>query len=167
MTTDMDDLPKSHGVIKPVGHVLVSFENEGDARGAMNALASAGFGPDKVSYFSSREVVEQAESDIADAGILASLGQELNLVKAHRDLAQQGHCFISVYAPDDDDARKVADIVRGFNAGRAQKYGHLIIEELIEPGDGEKQVFESPDKGLDSQTTSGYENDVPSDSKKM
>ncbi|MDB5819261.1 MAG: hypothetical protein JWQ11_2901 [Rhizobacter sp.] len=167
MATEMDDLPKSHGVIKPVGHVLASFPTENDARSAMNALASAGFGSDKVSFFSAEEVVQQAERDIADAGILASLGQELNLVKAHRDLAAQGHCFISVYAPDDDDARKVADIAAGFKAERAQQYGHLIIEELIEPGDGEKQVFESPDKGLDSQTTSGYENDVPSDSKKM
>jgi hypothetical protein len=167
MATDMDDLPKSHGVIKPVGHVLISFEAKDDAHAAMDALAKAGFGADKVSYFSPEEVIAQATSDIADAGILASLGQELNLVKAHRDLAQQGHSFISVYAPEDEDARKVADIAAGFNAGRAQKYGHLIIEEMIEPGDSEKQVFESPDKGLDAQTSTGYENDVPSTSKKM
>jgi hypothetical protein len=62
-----------------------------------------------------------------------------------------------VKAPKDEDAQRVADIGRQFNATRAQKYGHLMIEELIEPGTGENQVPESPDTGLDAQTLSGRE----------
>jgi len=37
-----------------------------------------------------------------------------------------------------------------FHATRAQKYGHLLIEELIDPSAGENQSPESPATGLDA-----------------
>ena len=89
--------------------------------------------------------------------MLASIGQELNLVKQQRDLAAEGHPFVSVLAAEDDSARRAADIVARHHADRAQKFGHLIIEELIEPGSGQRQAKESPDTGLDPQTRSGHE----------
>jgi hypothetical protein len=145
----------AYGVFKPVGHVLASFPTERDARSAVDALKEAGF-PD-VAYYSADEVRERAERDIERAGVLATIGQELNLVKQQRDLAREGHPFVSVLAEQDDAARRAADIVARYNADRAQKYGHLIIEELIEPGTGQRQAKESPDTGLDPQTRSGNE----------
>jgi hypothetical protein len=145
----------AYGVFKPVGHVLASFPTERDARSAVDALKQAGF--PVVAFYPAAEVRERAERDIANAGLLASIGQELNLVKQQRDLAEQGHPFVSVLAPEDDAARRAADIVARYNADRAQKYGHLIIEELIEPGTGQRQAKESPDTGLDPQTHSGHE----------
>ncbi len=62
-----------------------------------------------------------------------------------------------VRAPKDEQAQRVAAIARRFNATRAQSYGHLMIEELIEVGSGENQVAESPERGLDAQTPSGHE----------
>lgn len=105
-------------------------------------------------------MVRQADIDIEQAGVLAGIGQELNLVKAHRELAAQGSSFIVVKAPKDEDAQRVAELARRFGASRAQRYGHLMIEELIEPGSGETQVSESPDRGIDSQTRSGREASV-------
>jgi hypothetical protein len=99
----------------------------------------------------------QADIDIEQAGVLAGIGQELNLVKAHRELAEQGHSFLVVKADNDDRTQQVADIARRFNAARAQKYGRLLIEELIDVGSDERQVAESPDRGLDAQTRSGRE----------
>ncbi len=145
----------AYGVFKPVGHVLASFPNERDARSAVEALKTAGF--PNVAFYPAEEVRERAERDIANAGVLASIGQELNLVKQQRDLAVQGHPFVSVLAPEDDAARRAADIVARYNADRAQKFGRLIIEELIEPGTGQRQAKESPDTGLDPQTHSGHE----------
>ena len=145
----------AYGVFKPVGHVLASFPSERDARSAVEALKQAGF-PD-VAFYAASEVLERAERDIQNAGMLASVGQELNLVKQQRDLAEQGHPFVSVLAPEDDAARRAADIVARYNADRAQKFGRLIIEELIEPGTGQRQANESPDTGLDPQTRSGHE----------
>ena len=145
----------AYGVFKPVGHVLASFPTERDARSAVEALKEAGF--PEVAYYSADEVRERAERDINRAGLLASIGQELNLVKQQRDLAEEGHPFVSVLAPEDEAARRAADILARYHADRAQKYGRLIIEELIEPGSGQRQAKESPDTGLDPQTHSGVE----------
>ena len=145
----------AYGVFKPVGHVLASFPTERDARSAVAALQEAGF--PEVSFYPAEEVRQRAERDIANAGVLASIGQELNLVKQQRDLAEEGHPFVSVLAPEADAARRAADIVARYNADRAQKFGRLIIEELIEPGSGQRQAKESPDTGLDPQTHSGNE----------
>ena len=148
---------QAYGVFKPVGHVIVALPSDRDARGAQRALLDAGFDSKDVVFYTPEEMVRQADIDIEQAGVLAGIGQELNLVKAHRELALQGSSFIVVRASKDDDTQRVADIARQFNATRAQKYGHLMIEELIEPGTGERQVSESPDRGLDAQTRSGQE----------
>ena len=145
----------AYGVFKPVGHVLASFPTERDARSAVEALKQAGF--PNVAFYPASEVLERAERDIKNSGVLANIGQELNLVKQQRDLAEEGHPFVSVLAPEDDAARRAADIVARYNADRAQKFGRLIIEELIEPGTGQRQAKESPDTGLDPQTRSGNE----------
>ena len=145
----------AYGVFKPVGHVLASFPTERDARSAVDALEQAGFAD--VAFYPAEEVRERAERDIANAGVLASIGQELNLIKQQRALAEEGHPFVSVRAPEDESARRAADIVARCNSDRAQLFGHLLIEELIEPGTGQRQARESPDTGLDPQTHSGHE----------
>ncbi len=150
----------AYGVFKPVGHVLASFPTERDARSAVEALKQAGF-PD-VAFYPAEEVRERAERDIGNAGVLANIGQELNLVKQQLDLARKGHPFVSVLAPENDAARRAADIAARYNADRAQKFGSMIIEELIEPGTGQRQARESPDTGLDPQTHSGHESGTDS-----
>lgn len=149
--------PEAYGVFKPIGCVLAAFPSADDARGAQVALANEGFPEAQITLYTPERMLAQADSDIASAGALASIGQELNLVKSHRELALSGHTFLLVKAPRDEQAQRVAIIAKEFNAARAQSYGRLIIEELIEPGDGSRQVAESPDRGLDAQTISGEE----------
>jgi hypothetical protein len=140
-----------------VGHVILAFPNESDMKGAYSALLSGGSAPGDITAYTPDQMRQQADIDIEQAGVLAGIGQELNLVKAHRELAVQGHSFLVVKAPSDDEANRIADVARRFRAARAQRYGHLMIEELIEVGSGEKQVAESPERGLDAQTRSGRE----------
>jgi hypothetical protein len=152
--------PEAYGVFKPVGHVIISFPPEADLQGAVSALSSEGFGNDVVTVYSAPQMKRQCEEDIARAGVLSTIGQELNLVKALRDLADQGYGFLMVRASKDDAVQRVAAVARRFRAERAQKFGHLLIEELISVGSNEKQVAESPDRGLDAQTRSGVEGDA-------
>ena len=149
--------PTAYGVFKPVGHVIVALPTGADTQNALTALLAAGFKAEDVKVYSPEQMKHQADIDIDQAGVLAGIGQELNLVKAHRALAEKGHSFLVVRAPKDEQSRRVAGIARRFNATRAQKYGHLMIEELIEVGTDEKQVAESPDRGLDAQTFIGNE----------
>ena len=151
------DRPEAYGVFKPVGHVIVALPSAQEAQDAHSALLSVGFEAADIVAYSPEQMRRQADIDIDQAGVLAGVGQELNLVKAHRELAIKGHSFLMVRAPKDEQAERVADIARRFNATRAQSYGHFLIEELIEVGSGEKQVAESPDRGLDAQTRSGRE----------
>ncbi len=151
------DRSSAYGVFKPVGHVIVAFPAEGDMQGALTELLRGGFAAEDISVYSPEQMKRQADIDIEQAGVLAGIGQELNLVKAHRELAEQGHSFLVVRAPDDELTRRVADAARRFHATRAQRYGHLLIEELIAVGSGDHQVAESPDRGLDAQTRSGRE----------
>jgi hypothetical protein len=156
---DKSDPPNSHGVFKPVGHVVISFATQSDLHGAMQALRGLGLDDAALTSYTPEEMQRQARADVREAGALASLGQELNLVKAHLVLAEHGYHVLVVQADDDDLARRVADTAKAFNAERAQRYGSLIIEELIEHPDDEPQVAESPDRGLDAQTPSGLESE--------
>jgi hypothetical protein len=157
---DKADKPEAYGVFKPVGHVVASFAKQEDLNAARDLLSSGGLAGDDITVYSPEQMIRQADHDVQNAGVLATIGQELNLVKAQRDLAEQGHWFLVVKAPSDEDTHRVTDILRRHHAFRAQKYGRLIIEELIEPGSGQKQVGESPDRGLDAQTRSGQEGDT-------
>ena len=154
---NLSDRPHAYGVFKPVGHIIVAFPSDADMQRALTELSRDGFAAADVTAYSPEQMQRQADIDIAQAGVLAGIGQELNLVKSHRKLALQGHSFLVVKAPKDEQAQRVAEIARRCNATRAQMYGHLMIEELIEVGSGERQVAESPDRGLDAQTRSGHE----------
>ena len=105
-----NDRPEAYGVFKPVGHVIVALPTAADAQGARSALLADGFDAAGIVAYSPDEMKRQADIDIEQAGVLAGIGQELNLVKAHRELAEKGYSFLVVKAPDDDDAQKVADI---------------------------------------------------------
>ena len=154
------DAPRSFGVFKPVGHVVISFPTEAQADHAADAFADMGLPPGAVRHYSDREMLRQIDEDIAGASPLASVGQEMNLVLAHRALAAQGYHWLLVHAASDEQAVEIARLARDCGAERAQHYGHFIIEELIEPLGGLPQVAESPDRGLDAQTPSGQEGEA-------
>ena len=146
---DKTDPPESFGIFKPVGHTVVAFRRFADLEAASTQLLAHGFTASSLVRYTPEEMTAQVDLEIERASPMAGIGQELNLVKAHRKLAVQGCCFLVVDAPDDVQAEHVATIARGCHAVAAQRYGRFIIEEVIdEPGD-EEQVFESSDRGLD------------------
>ncbi|MBW8846732.1 MAG: hypothetical protein JF607_17330 [Burkholderiales bacterium] len=151
---------RSFGVFKPVGHVVISFPQAAQATQAATAMAALDLAPGSLRHYSDREMVQQIDDDIAHASPLASVGQEMNLVLAHRALAARGYHWLVVYVTSDKQAAEVAAIAQAHGAERAQHYGHFIIEELIERPGGITQVAESPDRGLDAQTPSGKESEA-------
>ena len=146
---EKNDLPEAFGVFKPVGHIVIAFLSAADQQAAAQALLQQGFAASALVRFTPDEMKTQVDADMKAASVLASLGQELNLVKAHRALAESGCSFLVVHAPDDDLAERVAVVARTMNAVAAQRYGRFIIEELVEQASGQAQLFESPERGLD------------------
>ena len=143
--------PTTFGVYRPVGHVLLSFPGQALADQAATALLASGFSPQDLVRYTAAQMVAQAEFDIGNATALASLGQDLNLVKAQLAWAQQGQAFVAVRA-NDDELPKVVAVAKTCQASRAQRYGLLVVEEMLPVGTDEHQIAESPDRGLDAQT---------------
>ena len=146
---DKTDPPLSFGVFKPVGHTVIAFRTVVDLESAAQALRDQGFEADALVQYSPGEMVAQVEAERASASPLAALGQEQNLIEAHRLLALAGCSFLVVHAPDDALAAQVASVARHHRAAAAQRYNRFFIEELIADAPGEQQVFESPARGLD------------------
>lgn len=144
------DPPRTFGVFKPAGHTVLVFPDLKMLEETQLHLAAAGIRTADVTRYSPAEMMEQTAADLEGAGALASVGQDLNLVKVQRELASQGCHFMVVPTSKDALARQVADIARPLGAVAAQYYGTLIVEDLIDAADGKYQVFESPDRGLDT-----------------
>ncbi len=149
---DKNNPPKSFGVFKPVGHTVIAYENWQAMEAAASALQQQGLASATFIRYTPGEMKTQVNSDLQTASPMASIGQELNLVRAHWALAEEGCSFLVVYAPDDAQARLVDNVVHTSHARAAQRYGRFMIEELVETVEGETQVFESPDRGLDIDT---------------
>lgn len=147
----------SYGVFKPVGHMVVSFPDASLAQKGHAALRALGIAEQDIHGYSDREMLAQIDSDLAQASPLAAVGQELNLIKAHRALAEQGYHWLVVRVASDSMARRAADVLRAEGAERAQLYGRFIIEDLIAHAGDLPQVKDSPGSGLDAQTPSGLE----------
>lgn len=157
MATTADDDDANFGVFKPVGHVVVSFPGAAQADAAVQALQALGIGGADVRRYTDDEMLRQIDRDLDRASPLAAIGQEINLVRAQRVLAERGYHFLVVRAADDGQAARIADAARDAGAERAQHYGRFVVEELIERPGSLPQVGESPDRGLDAQTPSGTE----------
>lgn len=130
----MDKLnpPTTFGIFKPVGHTLLAFATPDALRNASHALAALGFGGTGLVEYSAAEMLRLADEEIHAAGLLANFGYELDLLRAHRELAQQGCGFLIVHAPDDRLSAQVADLVATLRPVAAQHYGRFLIRDLTE-----------------------------------
>ena len=146
---DKTDPPRSFGVFKPVGHTVIAFRTADAMEAAVGALLAQGIGASEMVRYTPEEMWAQVQADLGTASPMASVGQELNLVKAHGELAHSGCSFLVVHAPDSKQAEIVDDVIHIYNAAAAQRYGSFIVEELAAEADGAVQTFESPDRGLD------------------
>ncbi|WP_343051327.1 hypothetical protein [Pseudaquabacterium terrae] len=137
--------------------MLIQFANLRDLEGAAEAIERLGVPLADIVMYTPRQMIEQIDKEMAAASGFAAIGQEINLSKAHRAAAEMGRHWLLVAAPGQEQAQQIADTAHAWRAERGQYYGRFIIEELIEHPDDLPQVAESPDRGLDSQSPSGTE----------
>ncbi|MEI7464319.1 MAG: hypothetical protein WCJ87_03165 [Burkholderiales bacterium] len=145
---DKNKVPESFGVFKPVGHVVLTFRTAGELQAAAAALQDQGFAASEMVCYTPAEMIAQVDAEVERASPLAALGQDLNLIKAHRERALEGCSFLVVHAPEQAHVDKVDAVAHQLKAVAAQRYGRFITEELIDD-DARNQTNESPDTGLD------------------
>jgi hypothetical protein len=127
----LEDLPQSLGTFKPVGHVMVALPDDEVAAQVARALEDAGFAEEDILHFDAAEGHDRMQEMIEQSSGLAGFGYEITLMRRYKKLADEGHRWLLVHAPEDDQAERVADVARRFRAPMAVKYHRLAIEDLI------------------------------------
>jgi hypothetical protein len=61
----------------------------------------------------------------------AGFGYEIVLMRRYMTLASEGAGWLIVYAPGEEQIKKVQDVARKLGARSAVHYGHLTSEELV------------------------------------
>ncbi len=124
--------PTVFGVLKPVGHTVMAYRSDGDLQAAVTALEQRGFSGSTWVRYTPEEMKALVDAELQAASPLATFGYELDLVKAHGALAENGCSFLIVHAPDKAQAETVAAVARTTKAVTAQHYGIFMIEDLID-----------------------------------
>ena len=133
---DKSNPPTSFGVFKPVGHTLIAFYNADELQAAQAKLSSLGFASSSMVHYTAAEMQAQVAAELLAKSPLANFGYELDLVRMHGDLAEQGCSFLVVDAPTEALAGQVAELVRAIRPACAQHYGRFMIEDLTEKSPG-------------------------------
>lgn len=88
--------PETFGVFKPVGHTVMAFRSAIDQQAAVNALLDQKFSDLALVRYSPEEMKAQVDAELQNASALAGFGYELDLIKMHRALAEDGCSFLIV-----------------------------------------------------------------------
>ena len=125
------DHPQSLGAFKPVGHVVVAMPDDTSAAQAAQALRQQGFDADDILAYTAAEEDDEMDRMLQHTSDFAGFGYEVTLMRKYRELAARGASWLIVFAPEDDQAERVASTVRGHGALLAEKYHRLVIEDLL------------------------------------
>ena len=121
------------GVFYPTGHVFLMFPSAGEAQDAEQKLIAAGCDGGEISLLTPQDIHEK----IAAGGMhandgLPSPGTEGATARHYEVLAREGHHALLVPARSEQDTERVMQALKGTNISFAQKYRHLVIEDLVQ-----------------------------------
>ena len=123
------NIPTLFGAFYPTGHLVIMFANKGDAERAREALLAGGYEDNEIVILSSGEAVSRIEEMLQHVSFL-SVGTESQHMRERLELAKQGCEEMIVYAPTENEAKRVMNVVRRFDIRLAEKYHRLAIEHL-------------------------------------
>ncbi len=124
--------PTTFGVFKPVGHTLIAFATDDALQDAKRTLGEQGFGPASMVHYTPQEMLAQVDAELENVNPIANFGYELDLIRVHKALAEDGCSFLVVENGDAAQAARLADVVRSLEPASAQRYGRFMIEDLTE-----------------------------------
>ena len=119
------------GVFYPTGYMFVMFPTADDARKGEHDLIGDGHAGESISLLPPATILEEIARTIgADDTPLPSAGTEADTVRRFADLARQGHHALMIHSPSGDETERIMNVLRHSNISYAQKYRHLVIEDL-------------------------------------
>lgn len=124
-------LPTSHGVFKPVGHVMVGAPQPAQTQALIQVLHDAGWTHEAVLHFEPGDVIDTLKHMVDDAGPLSGFGSEISLLRRFIALSEEGYRWLLVKADDLETAQAVGRMASEQGATQAVYYRTLTVEELI------------------------------------
>ncbi len=119
------------GVFYPTGHIVLMLPGREHADQAAQALMEAGVAGDEVSMLTPETLMGPIARTIGSGDMpLPSPGTEGEAVRHLVELASEGHWGLLVHAPRARDAERVMKAVQGLPVAFAERYRHLVIEDL-------------------------------------
>jgi hypothetical protein len=121
------------GVFYPTGYMFIMFPTEQDARDAERMLEDNGCSGESISLLTPQDIQEKVARTVGNADIpLPSAGTEADTVRHFAQLASQGHYALMIHAPSAKQSDRVMELLKDSNVSYAQKYRHLVIEDLVD-----------------------------------
>lgn len=129
-TFDKQKPQTSFGAFKPVGNIVIVFEDSASAKSAQDDLLIGGHDDMELTFMSGPEFIEILDDMRMKQSALALLGSELKKTDLFREEAEKGASFLVAYAPGDDETQRVMRVVQRYNYRLALKYGRMLIERF-------------------------------------
>ncbi len=126
------------GIFYPTGYVLSVFSNAADADRAISALLAGGFRTDDLVVATAPEVLAYSRELRADRGVFSRFKHFVANLYAGEGiladelvgLAEQGHTFVAIHAPDGAATARVSEAVRPLAPVVLRKYDSLSYTDL-------------------------------------
>jgi hypothetical protein len=126
-----EEIQKSSGIFNPVGHVVLSFQDDGLALAAAKALRSDGFVEEDILAYQACDAVSRLRERVRTASQAAGFGHEITLMRRYLGLAETGAGWLIVFAQHDAAVRRIVEVATRYAALCAVRYHRLASEDLI------------------------------------
>lgn len=124
------NLPTEFGIFYPTGWIVVAFPEMESAQRVRNDLLTGGYSEEECKLVRGDQVIPTAAAQLDDASWLGRLGKADEMLQQHLTAAKRGSAFIVVYAPSDDEAERVMNVVRRVPFEFAHRYRRFAIQEM-------------------------------------
>ncbi len=126
----LDELEKDFGAFYPRGYMVVAFGAYQNAKSVQADLKARAAVFDGTLAVTPQEMIDFAETNIAQAGVIANLGTSLTTIQNFLNAARTGSHFLVIPTPDDAAAAAATDAIGRVSHGLAQRYHLLAIEDV-------------------------------------
>src|SRR5512147_1039851 len=135
---DFNGWDTEFGIFYPTGYVLSVFPDADAADRAVAALVAAGFATHDLVVATGAEVLAYSGALRADRGLFSRFeqfvsglyGDEGTLADELVGLAERGHQFVAIRAPDDAATTRAAGAVHAFAPVVLRKFDSLTFTDL-------------------------------------
>lgn len=125
------EFPLSFGAFKPVGHVVIALPPDARPQALQKDLQAAGFAAADVLVFSASEMAQKLHGLLPGVSEMAGFGSEVQTMRRYARMAEDGHQWVVVYAPDAAAQARAGRAAQAHRAILANAYKRLTVEELI------------------------------------